>query len=236
MRDVAVAAVTFSAFVRGTDYPYVAPFEDGCTTVAYVPPSYSGVQTKVAEYQQIIDDARIEIQTRVDCETNALARLQQLTSVQNADPQDYLLTQAQKDVMKEAHEKQERMQDLITFEIARAADTYERHRLSLPSYQVAIDSATASLALYQSSEDYIAAGDNASYDTLLSRTQIQRTALANSIASLEAAVAPAETAVTTAENNYRDFLVNLLDIEYEVHRYEEKLADGEDVQANIDSY
>ena len=138
--------------------------------------------------------------------------------------------------MKEAHEKQERMQDLITFEIARAADTYERHRLSLPSYQVAIDTATANLALYQSTEDYIAAGDNASYATLLSRTQIQRTALANSIATLEAAIAPAETAVTTAENNYRDFLVNLLDVEYEVHRYEEKLANGEDVQASIDTY
>ena len=75
MRDVAVAAVTFSAFVRGTDYPYVAPFEDGCSTPASTTYSYSTIESKVSEYQQIIDDARIEIQERVDCETNALARL-----------------------------------------------------------------------------------------------------------------------------------------------------------------
>ena len=77
MRDVAVAAVTFSAIVRGTDYPYVAPYEDGCTTPYdnFSHETYSYIQNKVAENQQIIDDARIEIQERVDCETNALARL-----------------------------------------------------------------------------------------------------------------------------------------------------------------
>ena len=143
IRDVAVAAVTFTALTNATtSYEHLtAPIANGCNNYTWPTYDYYTVQTKVAEYEAIMADARVEIQKRVDCETSALARLQQLTNVQNADPRDYLLNQAQKDVMKEAHEKQERMQDLLLYEIGNAADEYERFRLTIPDYQVRIDEA-----------------------------------------------------------------------------------------------
>ena len=99
-RDLAVIATTMAAAKAA--YP-TADIEHGCYKNATVSYTYSEVQSWMYVHQSAIDYARSEIDSRVDCETEKLARLQQLTNVQNADPYDYLLTQAQKDIMKEAH-------------------------------------------------------------------------------------------------------------------------------------
>ena len=76
-------------------------------------------------------------------------------------------------------------------------------------------------------------GDNATYAQLNSFTSIAKTRVENSLATLDAAIQPLRDEHQLKLDAYRDWLVQLLDVEFEVHRYEALAAEGQDVAAQL---
>ena len=72
---------------------------------------------------------------KFECRLDAMARLQQLTNDDKANPADYLITEEQREQMGQIHDLEYRVKNIEGFELPHAIDDYERLLIRIPRLQ-----------------------------------------------------------------------------------------------------